>query len=144
MKYLCCRQRCVLNLFFQNYFLPPINKFSVQNASSGHGIAASPSTEKDVHVTCCFQVPPEATKHFAIFSSWLSAKWFVKSTLCQCWEHRVKIGCISVLGRMLRMGGHYSEWRGRVFKGLWTFLYGNDLLRTLSSLLHWVATGFLS
>lgn len=89
----------------------------------------------------------------AILSCLLSAKWFVKSALCQCWEHRVKIGCVflylagtGLSGKMLRMRGRYPGWRGRVFKGPWAFLCGNELRRTLtvSLLLHWVATGILS
>lgn len=50
-----------LGSFFPKLF--PINKFGAQNANSGHGIVASLSTEKDVPLTCCFQVPPEAAKH---------------------------------------------------------------------------------
>lgn len=142
----------VLDLFSQNYFLPPINKFGAQNANSGHGIVASLSTEKDVHLTCCFQVPPAATKHCNI-QLFVKCWAIVKSALCQCWEHRVRSGCVflylagtGLSGRVLRVRERYPRWRGRVFKGLWAFLSGNELLRTLTvpSLLHWVATGILS
>lgn len=143
----------VLDLFSQNYFLPPINKLGAHRTQIQVMASLHLSPQRRMFIWLAAFKFHLKLQSIAIFSCLLSAKRFVKSALCQCWEHRVKSGCVflylagtGLAGRMLRVRERYPRWRGRVFKGLWAFLSGNELLRTLtvSSLLHWVATGILS